>query len=132
MGIFPVKSGIVEWNHYNVENVIREEWYRHVSIISQNFVKYYLTLRENVCLSDIENLRNNEHIEETLKKANFESSVGYDEILGTEFGGKDLSIGQWQKLAIARAIFRTFDFIVMDEPTSALDAITEKIILEEF
>lgn len=132
VGIFPVKSGIVEWNHYNVENVIREEWYRHVSIISQNFVKYYLTLRENVCLSDIENLRNNEHIEETLKEANFESSVGYDEILGTEFGGKDLSIGQWQKLAIARAIFRTFDFIVMDEPTSALDAITEKIILEEF
>ncbi len=95
-----------------------------------------MTLRENITISDISNRNNDFMLDSAIKKANLEMVVeqcgGKDVLLGKEFGGHELSGGQWQKIAIARGIFRDAPIIILDEPTSALDPLIEAEILERF
>ena len=102
-----------------------ENLYRHISVVSQNFVKYYLTLRENIGISCVEKLESDPEIIRVLEQVGFTEKISLNQQLGTEYGGVDFSLGQWQKLAIARGILRNAEIIVMDEPTSALDPISE-------
>ena len=140
LGMYEQDSGeiLVNGTRLTLEN--RARYLQTASIISQNFVQYHLTLRENVAISDIEEKENDRRVLEALADAEFEGQLAdsafdtqnLDMLLGTDFDGTDLSGGQWQKLAIARGIFRQSQFIVMDEPTSALDPMAEAEILRKF
>jgi ATP-binding cassette, subfamily B, bacterial len=106
-----------------------------VACVLQDYVKYNLTLRENIALGKIENIDDDKKIIEMINKV--ELSKKYvdmlDEIISVEYKeGFELSGGEWQKVALARAVISDVDLIVMDEPTSSLDPVAEMNFLDYF
>lgn len=105
-------------------------------IVSQNYVRYKMSLRENIGISDAANIENRDEIVRLLKYMNLSELVkendNIDYRLGTEFGGDDLSGGQWQKTAIARAVYSRANLYILDEPTSALDPLRELDVMNSF
>jgi len=89
------------------------------------------TIADNVFLGDVLRERNEDRIQESLNFAAFEGAEK-DSMLGKDIGGTELSGGQWQKIAIARAYYRGRDFFVLDEPTSNLDPIAEADIFKQY
>jgi len=108
------------------------------SVIFQDFVRYHLPLLQNIALGDIAQIENREKIIGAATRAGADEFIeklpkGYDTNLGRMFGeGEELSGGQWQKIALARAFLRESPFIIMDEPTSAMDARAEYILFKRF
>lgn len=103
--------------------------YRYTAVF-QNYMKYAMTVQDNVKLSP-DNHRKGIHrvlAESGLNMAKEKFTTGVETALGKEFGGIELSGGEWQKLAIARGIYQDFDFIVFDEPTASIDPIEESNI----
>ncbi|HVL06107.1 MAG TPA: ATP-binding cassette domain-containing protein [Acidimicrobiales bacterium] len=103
---------------------------RRVSVIFQDFVRYELTAGENIGLGDLEALGDENRLLQAAARAGAASLVaalpeGLDTALGRQFGGRELSEGEWQKLALARSLVRDADLLVLDEPTAALDVETE-------
>lgn len=135
LGIYKPKNGEILYDDMNLNNIDTENLYKKISIVLQNFIKYKLTLKENICISNIENINNDYKIIETMKKCGVDSllnDITLDSQLSKEFDGAELSGGQWQKLAITRCIFKEALFLIMDEPTSAIDPLIENDILNKF
>lgn len=115
---------------YNGSNKIN---YNNISAVFQNFQKYKLTLKENVYISDIKDKGNIRKIKNSLTKTEFKNeNANLNTILSPEFGGIDLSLGQRQRLAIARSIFRKNKFIILDEPTASIDPLEESKLYQQF
>lgn len=106
--------------------------------IFQDFIRYSMTIGENVGIGDIEKINNKEAIISAMRKAKVDSFTetyanGTDTLLGRDFeGGVDLSGGQWQRIAIARAFMGNKPILILDEPTSQLDPMAESCIYSEF
>jgi ABC-type multidrug transport system fused ATPase/permease subunit len=132
LGLYPTEGGQVLYDDVPVQSFSRESLYAKVSAIAQDFAAYSLTLRENIALSDVARIDCDEDIRCALHLAGAEHAVNLDDRMGREFGGRELSGGQWQKLAIARGLFRDSELILLDEPTSALDPLIETEILTRF
>ncbi|HSI69208.1 MAG TPA: ABC transporter ATP-binding protein, partial [Gillisia sp.] len=100
---------------------------QYFGVIFQDFVKFELTIRENIAMGEIGEINNQERIDRASEKSLANEVInavprGYDQQLGKRFKqGKDLSGGQWQKIAIARAYMKDAEVLILDEPTSALD-----------
>ena len=89
-----------------------------------------MTVRENIGLSEIKRMQDDESIQKSLQAINL--SLEKETKLGREFGGTELSGGEWQKLAIARGIFREHEIIILDEPTASIDPLLEASIYDQF
>lgn len=115
-------------------SVCQKERFRHTSAVFQQFIRYQMSLRENVEISD--ELSNEDKMKECVEKSEFtideRFEEGYDTMLSREFDGIDLSGGQWQRVALARGLYRDSRFIVLDEPTSAIDPIEEGVLYRKF
>jgi len=104
---------------------------QHISVIFQDFVRYEMTVRENVGFGSIEEIQNNERIEQAARGSGADIMIEklpeqYETMLGRMFAkGHQLSGGQWQKIALARAFMRRAPVVVLDEPTASLDAESE-------
>lgn len=115
-----------------------EDLRRHISVLFQDYIRYSLTARENIWFGDVNSPPDTGKIEEAAQLSGahpiIEGMTGrYDSLLGNWFdGGEELSIGEWQKVAMARAFMRDSQIVVLDEPTSSLDAISEYQIFERF
>jgi ATP-binding cassette subfamily B protein len=109
---------------------------RSVSVLFQDPARLQLTVHDNVALGDPSRLADRAGVERAAAQAGADEVVealpeGWEQVLGKLFpGGTDLSIGQWQRLALARALFRDAPLLVMDEPSSALDARAEASLFE--
>lgn len=136
LDIYPPSQGEVRYDNILSSDIDKNSLYTYLSVIPQNFVSYSLTLRENIAISDLRHLQDDLLIKQSLASSGLQSLLsevgGLDEQLGREFGGKELSGGQWQKIAIARGLFKTSELIILDEPTSALDPLLETEILKQF
>lgn len=123
LGLYSPDQGQVLWNNSPIVS-------KDIAIVFQNYIHYELTLRENVGLGNVDKMNQDQEIMDVLKKCGLEDLVrklgGLDTPVGfVQEGGGDLSGGQWQRLAIARALFRDSEFLIFDEPTSAIDPRTE-------
>lgn len=111
---------------------------REISVIFQDYSHYYLTAKENIWFGDVNRPLNQLEIKEAAQCSGADNVISqlaksYDTILGNWFeGGEELSTGEWQKIALARAFLRNAQIIVLDEPTSSIDAKAEDEILRKF
>jgi ATP-binding cassette subfamily B protein len=111
---------------------------REISVIFQDYAKYHLTAQENIWLGNIDLPAERESIITAARRSGADDVIsklpkGYDTMLGKLFDqGEELSIGQWQKVALARAFLRNSQVIVLDEPTSAMDPKAEYEVFEQF
>ncbi|MCS6848341.1 MAG: ABC transporter ATP-binding protein [Anaerolineae bacterium] len=109
-----------------------------IGVIFQDFVRYMMTAGENIGFGQIEALDDRPRIERAAQKGGADEVIatlpqGYDTMLGAWFErGRELSGGQWQKIALGRAFMRDAEVLVLDEPTSALDAEREYEIFQRF
>lgn len=135
-GVYLPTEGALYYDGRSTAELKRSSLYRRISIVPQDFVHYNFTLRENVCISDIVRLNETGEVErllhETAGDAFVDKTGGLDVQLGREFGGVEMSGGEWQKVAIARGLWKDSDVIILDEPTSALDPMIEYDILSKF
>lgn len=134
LGMYKLEKGNVFFEGVNVAEKNLKERFESKSAVFQNFQRYKLSLKDNICISCMGNGKHQMELNEALEKADYVNRPGCDEstILSAEFGGIDLSGGQWQRVAIARGIYRDCKFIVLDEPTSAIDPVEESRIYENF
>jgi ATP-binding cassette subfamily B protein len=111
---------------------------QRIGVIFQDFVRYHLPAKENIGFGQIEALDSFERIVESARKSGAHAIIedlpdGYETMLGRWFrAGHELSMGQWQKIALARAFMRNADILVLDEPTASVDAQTEYEIFRQF
>lgn len=135
-GAYLPSEGGITYDGQRTEELERRSLYRHISVVPQDFVHYQFTLRENIGISDISHMEDSVAMEELLEHVaggDFLKKIGgLDVQLGREFGGQELSGGEWQKIAIARGLWKESDIIILDEPTSALDPLVEYDILSKF
>jgi ATP-binding cassette subfamily B protein len=130
-GLYQPDSGRVAWDGIDVSMVDPDQLRNQITVIFQDFVRYWLTARENIGIGRVERIDDLEGIEAAARHAGADKFInawpeGYDAQLGNIFeGGKELSTGQWQRMALARAFFRDAPLIILDEPTAALDARAE-------
>ncbi len=112
--------------------------YRGVSAVFQRYQSYKMSVAENVRISETGKTAANEAVvRDVLEKAGFpldngKLTEGLNTMLGKDFGGIDLSGGQWQRLAIARGLYRDHELIILDEPTAAIDPLEEADIYRKF
>jgi ATP-binding cassette subfamily B protein len=130
-GLYRPDSGRVLWDGIDVAGREQSWIYERVAVLFQDFARFMLTVRENIGLGRVERLEDLDSIVRSAERAGADSFVNawpdrYDTVLGPYFmGGKDVSIGQWQRIALARAFFRDAPLVILDEPTAALDARAE-------
>ncbi len=138
LGLYTHYNGQIYFDEHELRDYELPELRRNLSALFQDFVKYEMSLRDNIGLGDVLQMDNLHAIEAAADKAGVQSFVhqlqrGYDTALGPSFlGGQELSIGQWQKVAISRAIMRDAQVFVLDEPTASLDPLSEIEILQNF
>ena len=114
-----------------------EDLYREIGVIFQDFMRYEMTARENIAVGRIEEIDDLALLEAAARKSLADAVIakigGYDQMLGRRFEtGVDLSGGEWQKVALARAYLRDAQLLILDEPTAALDARSEFEVFQRF
>lgn len=123
----------VDLREYDVPSL-----HQNIGVIFQDFFRYAFTLRENIAVGQIASLGDEERIREAARRGLADGvarrlEAGFDQQLGRRFeGGVELSGGEWQKVALARAYMRAAQVLILDEPTAALDARAEYEVFLRF
>lgn len=135
---YKTTEGTIYLDGIPISDFNREAYQQYFGVIFQDFVKFELSLRENIAVGKIDAIEETDRLDDAAYKSLATEVVeslplGYDQQLGKRFkNGKDLSGGQWQKIAIARAYMKDAEVLVLDEPTSALDARAETEAFDRF
>lgn len=137
--LYDPTEGTILLDGYDIREYDTDELYEMFGIIFQDFGKYAVSVKENIEFGDIAREHSESDIIEAAKQSAADDFIeklpdGYKTPLMRYFeeNGIELSIGQWQKLSIARAFYSDSDFLILDEPTASLDAIAEQEIFNQF
>ncbi len=125
-------EGEIYWGNQDIKQLDLDEQRKRIGILFQDFVKYQLTVRENISFGQLEKKDSSKEILRIIKKMDLKEKIPNLEIqLGSWFeNGIQLSGGEWLKIALSRAFIRDADLYLLDEPNAALDSVSEKTILE--
>lgn len=138
MGLYSVSEGSILIDSVNITDIDKVELRKSITTIFQDYMRYSFSIKDNIGFGNIEKINNKSEIINVSKKSGVDDFVKYlDEEYETYLGrnlyeGVDLSGGQWQKIALARALFGDGQIIILDEPTSALDPIAEREVFKQF
>lgn len=133
---YDITKGEILINGVEIRKLNLEDLYKHVGVLFQEFNTYHFDARTNIGLGNVADLENITGIENASIKSGADSFIQeyankYDQVLHRAFeGGTDPSVGQWQRIAIARAFFRNAPILILDEPTSAIDPKAEYELFE--
>jgi ATP-binding cassette, subfamily B, bacterial len=136
--LYEPTTGSITIDGINLQNFAIADLHSQISVIFQDFTHYQLTVEDNIWLGNIELLPTSERITKAAQQSGADAMIqslpqGYQTLLGKWFqGGEELSGGQWQKIALARAFVRDAQLVVLDEPTSAMDANAEAEVFQKF
>jgi ATP-binding cassette subfamily B protein len=136
--LYDPDSGKVAVDGVDIRQLDPAKWRQQISVILQDYVQYQLTVWENVWLGDAGSAPDREKIIAAAQRSGADAAIrrlpqGYDTPLGRWFKqGHELSIGEWQKVALARAFLRDSHLVVLDEPTSSLDPLAEAELFRHF
>jgi len=136
--LYDPQEGEIVLDGVDIKSFEPREYQELIGIIFQDFTQFYLTARENVGLGYVNEIENLDRIKNASSKSGADKVIeklpqGYESILGKYFDdGHQLSIGEWQKVAVARAFMRDSKILILDEPTASLDARTEYEIFQHF
>lgn len=135
-GLYQPTSGRITFSGVDITSIPRAAYWRSVAAVFQDFVRYELTARENIAVSDHTRMDDLPSVVAAATRAGIGDVVerltaGYETLMSRSYeGGADLSVGQWQRLAVARAFFREAPLLILDEPAAALDAVAEQMLYE--
>lgn len=137
--LYDPTEGAIYLDGRDIRDYDLKDLYRMFGIIFQDFGKYAFSVKENIAFGDMSKELNEEDIQLAAKQSNSQAFIeklpdGYETPLMRYFeeNGLELSIGQWQKLAIARAFYSDSDILILDEPTASLDPMAEQEIFNQF
>jgi ATP-binding cassette subfamily B protein len=136
--LYDVTSGHIFLDGADLREYDVDDLWKEIAVIFQDFMRYEMTASENIAMGRIEERNNPFRIRAAALKSLAEEVVHklpnrYEQMLGCRFaGGVDLSGGEWQKMALARAYLRDAQLLILDEPTAALDARSEHEVFERF
>ncbi len=137
--LYDPTEGSIYLDGHDLKEYDVKELYSIFGIIFQDFGKYAFTIRENIGFGEKSRMENLQDIQSAAEKSSAHEFItklkkGYQTPLMRIFeeDGLELSIGQWQKISVARAFFRNSDIIILDEPTASLDAMAEQEIFSQF
>lgn len=140
LGLYEIDSGQILLNGYPLSDYAIRDVRKLYSALFQDFVQYPLTLRDNIALSDYERADNDAEITQALQQSGVYDELqtklenGLDSYMTRQFddNGTELSMGQWQKVALSRTYFKNAPIVIFDEPSAALDAEAEDRIFRNF
>ena len=136
--LYDPSSGRILLDGVDLRDYDLEALHSEIAVIFQDFMRYEMTGRENIAMGKIEEVDNFSRLSAAARKSLADAVLHrlprrYEQMLGRRFeGGVDLSGGEWQKIALARAYLRDAQLLVLDEPTAALDARSEREVFERF
>lgn len=135
MGLYSNYEGEILINGNELSTIDREWYCKQISVVFQDFIKYEASIRENIAYGNIEKINKDQEIKQLVEEIGLvektENSCGIDSVLGNWFGESQCSGGEWQRIAIARALFNdAAQIYFFDEPDAALDVIKQKEIYE--
>ncbi|WPC43326.1 ABC transporter ATP-binding protein [Clostridium sp. JS66] len=136
--LYDIEKGEILINNIPINKFSKKDFRKKLGTVFQDFIRYELTVRENIGFGNIRELHNNEKIINAAKNSGVYNIIKnlpeqLDAQLGMWFSdGHQLSGGQWQKIALARAFMTDAELFILDEPSSALDPISEKEMFQNF
>ena len=138
MGLYRPTAGCIVVDGVDLRDVAAADWHRRFGAVFQDFLRYQTTVRDNITLGWSAGDQREAALAAAVARSGADEVTetlpdGLGTLLGKEFHeGAELSVGQWQRLAIARAYFQPADILILDEPASALDAKSEAAVYEHF
>jgi len=136
--LYDPDSGNVKYDGNNIRNIDPQEYRKLFSVVFQDFMLYNLSAGDNIRMGNIDEINPESGIKSSAESTGVHELInnlpnGYDTVIGNLFDdSRELSWGEWQKIALARALFRDAPVLILDEPSSALDADTEYDIFSRF
>jgi ATP-binding cassette subfamily B protein len=136
-GLYEPTSGEILLDGIDLSSHDPEHFRRELGVMFQDYMRFDATVRENIAFGDIETLSDHTRVESAAEKSRATRIVerfssGYEQVLGRRFeGGVDLSVGEWQKLALARLYIRDAQLMILDEPSASLDADAESELFKD-
>jgi ATP-binding cassette subfamily B protein len=136
--LYDPDSGTVKYDGADIRNMDPVQYRKYFSVVFQDFMLYNLSAGENIRIGSIETAADGSKMRRAASEAGVHELIdklprGYDTVIGNLFDdSRELSWGEWQKIALARALYSDADVLILDEPSSALDAGTEYEIFSRF
>lgn len=134
--MYECTSGSITFDDIDIKDLDINSFHKNIGIIYQDYCKYDLSLKDNIIYGDIERNNNLDRVDLVAELSGAKQFIDdyplkYETIVGKHFkDGEELSIGQWQKIALARAFYSDAQIIILDEPTSSIDLMTENNFFE--
>jgi ATP-binding cassette subfamily B protein len=134
---YDASEGKILINGTNVNSLKQDDWHKSLALLSQDFVRYHFDVKANIGIGNISKMDDLDSIKQSAQKSGASGFIEeldhkYDTALSKRYkNGTELSTGQWQKIALARAFFKNSPILILDEPTSAIDPKAEYEIFEK-